>query len=49
LSVVLRLDPSPWRDKVRDPAGWANSQGFPALADAADVPNEPATLMVAFG
>ncbi|VTR94004.1 serine threonine protein kinase : Tetratricopeptide repeat protein,protein kinase family protein OS=Singulisphaera acidiphila (strain ATCC BAA-1392 / DSM 18658 / VKM B-2454 / MOB10) GN=Sinac_4434 PE=3 SV=1: Pkinase: TPR_2: TPR_1 [Gemmata massiliana] len=49
LGLTRRLDPDPWRDRVRDPDAWANTAGFPALAAAADVPRQPVTLMVAFG
>jgi tetratricopeptide (TPR) repeat protein/predicted Ser/Thr protein kinase len=49
LRVARRLDPDPWRDRIRDIDGWANKENFSALADAADVTQQPVTLMVAFG
>ncbi len=49
LGVALRLDPDPWRDRVRDPDAWTKTDGFSALSDAADIPHQPVTLMVAFG
>ena len=49
LAVSRALDPDPWRDRVRDRDGWANTAAFPAIAADADIPNQPVTLMVAFG
>ena len=49
LRVVRRMDPDPWRDRVRDPDTWANVESFTELADMANVVDQPVTLMVAFG
>ena len=49
LRVVRRMDPDPWRDRVRDPDRWAKVESFPELADMANVVDQPVTLMVAFG
>ncbi len=49
LRVVRRMDPDPWRDRVRDPDTWAMVKGFPELAEIARVEDQPVTLMVAFG
>jgi tetratricopeptide (TPR) repeat protein len=49
LRVVRRMDPDPWRDRVRDPDTWAEVKSFPELADMASVEDQPVTLMVAFG
>jgi serine/threonine protein kinase/Flp pilus assembly protein TadD len=49
LRVARRMDPDPWRDRVRDPDGWERMERFPELADMARVEEQPVTLMVAFG
>jgi eukaryotic-like serine/threonine-protein kinase len=49
LRVVRRMDPDPWRDRVRDPEKWAEVKSFPELADMASVEDQPVTLMVTFG
>jgi tetratricopeptide (TPR) repeat protein len=49
LAVCRALDPDPWRDRVRDADGWADTDAFPAITADADVPSQPVTLMVAFG
>ncbi len=49
LRVVRRMDPDPWRDRVRDPDTWAKVELFPELAEMANVVDQPVTLMVAFG
>ncbi|MBL8823192.1 MAG: protein kinase [Planctomycetia bacterium] len=49
LRVARRLDPDPWRDRIRDTDGWAKKENFPALAEDAEVAAQPVTLMVAFG
>jgi serine/threonine-protein kinase len=49
LRVARRMDPDPWRDRVRDPDRWARVESFPELADMASVEEQPVTLMVAFG
>ena len=49
LRVVRRMDPDPWRDRIRDPDTWANVKSFPELADMTRVEDQPVTLMVAFG
>jgi tetratricopeptide (TPR) repeat protein len=49
LTVCRTLDPDPWRDRVRDADGWANTDAFPAIVGDADIPNQPVTLMVALG
>ena len=49
LRVARRMDPDPWRDRVRDPDGWERVESFPELADMASVEEQPVTLMVAFG
>ena len=49
LRVARRMDPDPWRDRVRDPDGWERAERFPELADMAIVEEQPANLMVTFG
>ena len=49
LQVARRMDPDPWRDRVRDPDNWARVEGFPKLAELASVEKQPVTLLVAFG
>jgi serine/threonine-protein kinase len=49
LRLARRMDPDPWRDRVRDPDGWARVESFPELADMASAEEQPVTLMVAFG
>jgi eukaryotic-like serine/threonine-protein kinase len=49
LRVVRRMDPDPWRDRVRDPDTWAMVKSFPEQGEIARVEDQPVTLMVAFG
>jgi tetratricopeptide (TPR) repeat protein len=49
LRVARRMDPDPWRDRIRDPDGWAKMEAFPDLAATVNVQEQPVTLMVAFG
>ena len=49
LRVARRMDPDPWRDRVRDSDRWASVESFPELADMARIEEQPVTLMVAFG
>ncbi len=49
LRVARRMDPDPWRDRIRDPDGWTKTEAFPDLAGTANVQEQPVTLMVAFG
>jgi eukaryotic-like serine/threonine-protein kinase len=49
LRVARRMDPDPWRDRVRDPDMWERMESFPELADMASVQDQPVNLMVAFG
>ena len=49
LEVARRADPNPWRDRVRNQANWANLEELDRLSVAADVSDQPVTLLVAMG
>ena len=49
LRVARRMDPDPWRDRVRDPDMWERMESFPELADMARVEEQPVTVLVSFG
>ena len=49
LAVVRQADPDPWRDRVRDPATWDNSEALRDLADRAPVAEQSPQLLVVLG
>ena len=49
LAVVRRADPDPWRDRVRDPATWDNSEALRDLADRAPVAEQSPHLLAVLG
>jgi serine/threonine-protein kinase len=49
LNVARRMDPDPWRDRVRDPDKWDRVESFPEVADMARVEEQPVTVLVSFG
>ncbi len=49
LAVARRMDPDPWRDRVRDFVRWADVGAIAELADEAVVEEQPVTIMVAMG
>ena len=49
LAVVRQADPDPWRDRVRDPATWDNSEALRDLADRAPVAEQSPHLLAVLG
>jgi serine/threonine-protein kinase len=49
LAVVRKADPDPWRNRVRDPATWNNSEALRELADRAPVAEQSAQLLAVLG
>jgi eukaryotic-like serine/threonine-protein kinase len=49
LAVVQRADPDPWRDRVRDPATWDNSEALRDLAARAPVAEQSPHLLAVLG
>ncbi|HRW55397.1 MAG TPA: serine/threonine-protein kinase, partial [Phycisphaerae bacterium] len=47
LDVARRVDPDPWRDRVRSQTDWADLDTLAELAETADVDRQPVTIMVA--
>jgi serine/threonine-protein kinase len=48
-AVVQRADPDPWRDRVRDPATWDNSEALRDLAARATVAEQSPHLLAVLG
>jgi tetratricopeptide (TPR) repeat protein len=48
VGVARRADPDPWRDRVREPAGWRDGKALAELARAAPA-EEPVSLLLALG
>jgi serine/threonine-protein kinase len=48
-AVVQRADPDPWRDRVRDPATWDNSEALRDLAARAPVAEQSPHLLAVLG
>ena len=49
LAVVRQADPDPWRDRVRDPATWDNSEALRDLAARAPVGEQSPHLLAVLG
>ena len=49
LAVVRQADPDPWRDRVRDPATWDNSETLRDLAARAPVAKQSPHLLAVLG
>jgi serine/threonine-protein kinase len=49
LEVVRRADPDPWRDRVRDPATWDNSDALRDLVVRAPVSKQSPQLLAVLG
>ncbi|MDB5384870.1 MAG: pknB 3 [Planctomycetaceae bacterium] len=49
LSVTRRMDPDPWRDKVRATDAWTKMELLPDLAATVNVDEQPVNLMASLG
>ena len=48
-SVARKMDPDPWRDRVRSVEQWGNKEALKRLAQEVNVGEQPVTLLVAMG
>jgi serine/threonine-protein kinase len=49
VAVIRQADPDAWRDRVRDPATWDNSEALRDLAAGAPVDGQPPQLLAVLG
>ena len=49
MDVVIRVDPDPWRDRVRDPQTWKDPAVLLELAKSAQLADQSVQLLVALG
>jgi serine/threonine-protein kinase len=49
LELARAADPDPWRDRLRDPAVWADGKALTRLADDVDVERQPPTVLASLG